>query len=85
LEKQNWQLENLTHLQQVPHFKTSSVVMLVSNPHFSSKTVTSPVETIQIAPTILKALGLDPWKLDAVRKEGTQALPDIKFDFDDWK
>jgi hypothetical protein len=63
----------------------TSVVMLVSNPHFSSKTVTSPVETIQIAPTILKALGLDPWKLDAVRKEGTQALPDIKFDFDDWK
>jgi hypothetical protein len=34
--------------------------MLLSNPSFEAKTVTSPVETMQVAPTILKALALDP-------------------------
>lgn len=38
-----------------------------------------PVETKQIAPTILEALGLDGGALDAVRIEGTSALP-IDFD-----
>jgi hypothetical protein len=33
------------------------------------------VGTVQVAPTILQALGLDPSALDAVRKEGTQVLP----------
>jgi arylsulfatase A-like enzyme len=34
-----------------------------------------PVGTIQIAPTILSLLGLDPNSLQAVRAEGTRALP----------
>jgi hypothetical protein len=34
------------------------------------------VQTTQIAPTILASLGLNP-KLDAVRAEGTQALPGL--------
>jgi hypothetical protein len=38
-------------------------------------TITSFVETIQVAPTILDILGFDPTALDAVRKEGTQVLP----------
>ncbi|HBH58500.1 MAG TPA: phosphodiesterase [Arthrobacter bacterium] len=38
-------------------------------------TVTRQVETTQIAPTILKALGLDPNQLQAVQIEGTKALP----------
>lgn len=33
--------------------------------------------TMQVAPTILKALGLDPKALDAVRAEGTQVLPEV--------
>src|SRR5260221_8179093 len=37
--------------------------------------VAAPVETTQIAPTILRLLGLDPNQLDAVRIEGTKALP----------
>jgi hypothetical protein len=41
--------------------------------------VTSFVETIQVAPTILHALGLDPQKLDAVQKEGTPILPGLTF------
>jgi arylsulfatase A-like enzyme len=37
--------------------------------------VTSSVETRQIAPTILKFLGLDPEELRSVRLEGTRGLP----------
>jgi hypothetical protein len=33
------------------------------------------VTTAQVAPTVLAALGLDPYKLDAVRTEHTQVLP----------
>ncbi|HET6173977.1 MAG TPA: alkaline phosphatase family protein [Gaiellales bacterium] len=35
----------------------------------------SPVETTQIAPTILQLLGLDPGALQAVQIQGTQSLP----------
>jgi hypothetical protein len=55
----------------------TNVIMLVSNPAFAAATITSPVETAQVAPTILAALGLDPDKLDAVRAEGTQVLPGL--------
>jgi len=51
--------------------------MLVSNPSMSPSTVTSPVETTQVAPTILSALGLDPNNLTAVQQEGTQILPGL--------
>jgi len=40
-----------------------------------ARTVTSTVETTQIAPTILTTLGLDPNKLQAVQIEGTKPLP----------
>jgi len=40
-------------------------------------TITSPVETTQIAPTILALLGLDPNQLQAVQIEHTQVLPGI--------
>lgn len=58
----------------------TNVMMLVSNPSMSPGTVTSPVETYQIAPTILVALGLDPDKLIAVQEEGTQVLPGLGLD-----
>jgi hypothetical protein len=57
----------------------TQVMMLVSNPSFEARTVTSFVETSQVAPTILKTLGLDPGALDAVRKEGTPVLPGLDF------
>jgi hypothetical protein len=60
----------------------TNVILLVSNPGFEPRTIYSEVGTLQIAPTILKALGLDPHKLDAVRLEGTPVLPDLNFDFD---
>ena len=57
----------------------TNVMMLLSNHSFERNTVFSPVETMQVAPTILKALGLDPDALDAVRIEGTQVLPAVQF------
>ncbi len=60
----------------------TNVIMLLSNPNFTARTITSPVETTQVAPTILKALNLDPRSLEAVRKEGTQILPGLPFAHD---
>ena len=61
----------------------TNVMLLLSNPNFEAKTVTSPVETAQVAPTILKALELDPQKLESVRREHVQVLPGLGFDDDD--
>jgi hypothetical protein len=63
----------------------TNVMMLVANPSMSPWTVTSPVETDQIAPTILAALGLAPDKLTAVQKEGTQILPGLGLDNGKWR
>jgi hypothetical protein len=57
----------------------TNVILLVSNPDFQARIVTSFVETTQVAPTILKALGLHPSDLDAVRQEGTPVLPGLRF------
>jgi hypothetical protein len=57
----------------------TNVVLLVSNPQLKPRTVTSFVETTQVAPTVLKLLGLDPGSLDAVRIEGTPVLPGLSF------
>ena len=52
-------------------FDDTNVMMLVANPGMEPTTVYSPVETAQIAPTILALLGLDPNSLIAVQNEGT--------------
>jgi hypothetical protein len=57
----------------------TNVIMLVSNPSFQASTIDSFVETTQVAPTILQALGLDTSRLDAVKKEGTPVLPGLSF------
>lgn len=57
----------------------TNVMMLVSNPGLAPATLTTFVETVQVAPTILQALGLDPNLLDAVRVEGTPVLPGLNF------
>lgn len=59
----------------------TNVMLLLSNPAFRPHTVYSEVGTLQVAPTILRALGLDPRGLDGVRFEGTGALPDVNLDF----
>ena len=57
----------------------TNVLLLVSNPAIAPKTVYADVQTMQVAPTILKSLGIDPMFLDGVRLEGTKALPDVDF------
>jgi len=57
----------------------TNVMLLLSNPAFEEKRISVPVSTIQVAPTILKMLGLDPSSLDGVRKEGTAVLPGVNF------
>jgi arylsulfatase A-like enzyme len=61
----------------------TNVMLLVSNPGIEARTIHSFVETAQVAPTILQILGLDPNKLDAVRKEGTPVLPGLSFEDED--
>lgn len=56
----------------------TNVVLLVVNSNFGAQTVSAPTTTTQVAPTILKALGLDPNALDAVKAEGTAALPGVE-------
>ena len=53
----------------------TNVGLIVSNPAIDSRVVKSPVTTSQVAPSILRALGLETEALDAVRKEGTVVLP----------
>src|SRR5262249_57390751 len=55
----------------------TNVMLLVSKPDFEARTVTSFVETTQVAPAILRALGLDPQSLESVQQEGTPVLPGI--------
>lgn len=55
----------------------TNVGLLVSNPSLSKLTVGTSVFTTQIAPTIVKALGLDPSLLNSVKAEGTAVLPNV--------
>ena len=56
----------------------ANIIMLLSNPGFHADTVRASVGTVQVAPTILQALGIDPSALNAVRVEGTRVLPAVQ-------
>jgi predicted AlkP superfamily pyrophosphatase or phosphodiesterase len=53
------------------------VALLVSNPALASKIVDDAVATTQVAPSILKALGIKPNLLSAVKAEKTPLLPQL--------
>jgi hypothetical protein len=55
----------------------TNVIMLVSNPAFTPQTVSTVTTTTQVAPTMVKALGLNPQLLDAVKIEGTAPLTQV--------
>jgi len=55
----------------------TNVLMLLSNPTLRAQTVTGAVETMQVAPTILQVLGLNPNALQSVQLEGTTVLPGL--------
>jgi len=58
----------------------TNVMLLVSHSGLRTNAVTSAVETTQVAPTVLWALGLDPGSLHAVQAEGTPVLPGLTFE-----
>jgi arylsulfatase A-like enzyme len=53
------------------------VALLVMNPrhHKGGGSDNAAVTTTEVAPTVLRFLGLNPHALDAVREEGTKVLP----------
>ena len=53
------------------------VALLLSHPSLTASSINTAVATTQIAPTILKVLGLNPQELEAVLLEGTQVLPGL--------
>ena len=57
----------------------TNVMLLLSNSSFKPRTVHAEVGTAQVAPTILKALDINPTELYAVRAQGTSVLPAVQF------
>src|SRR6266705_2618468 len=53
------------------------VALLLSNPGLSPRMIKTPVQTTQVAPTILQILGIDAESLQAVRQEKTAVLPGL--------
>ncbi|MGE5444854.1 MAG: alkaline phosphatase family protein [Ignavibacteriales bacterium] len=57
----------------------TNVALLITLPSFAQGEIKTPVQTTQIAPTILTALGLNPQALEAVQIEHTSVLPGLNF------
>ncbi len=55
----------------------TNVLLLVANPGFTARTVATTTTTRQVAPTMVKVLGLSPALLEAVQAEGTQVLSEV--------
>ena len=55
----------------------TNVALIVSHPGLRQRQIKGAVLTTQIAPTVLKALGLDPNELQAVQIEHTEVLPGL--------
>ena len=62
-----------------PSDDDTHVMCLVANPNLAPNTITTRVNTTQIAPTILQQLGQNPQALQAVVLESTQVLPGLQY------
>ncbi|SFK79586.1 alkaline phosphatase family protein [Methylocapsa palsarum] len=58
-------------------FGDANVALIVSNPRLREAVVKTPVATSQVAPTILRALEIDPNSLNSVQVEHTDILPGL--------
>src|SRR5207248_3394715 len=56
-------------------YSDTNVGLIVSNPALHSHVLKTPVATSQVAPTILKALGVDPNTLKSVQKDKDRTTP----------
>lgn len=61
-------------------YSDTNVGLIVSNPKLRPEIIKSPVATSQVAPTILRALGLNPESLNSVKVEKTRVLPGLEID-----
>jgi predicted AlkP superfamily pyrophosphatase or phosphodiesterase len=59
------------------NYSDTNVGLIVSIPGLEAQTIKSPITSAQVAPTILRALGLDPQALKSVRVEKTRPLPGL--------
>jgi len=66
------------------HEEDTHVALLIANPGLAHGVIKTPVETTQIAPTILRALGLEPGTLQAVQIEKTGVLPGLFVEAGSW-
>jgi arylsulfatase A-like enzyme len=62
------------------NYSDTNVGLIVSLPSLAARTIKSPVATSQVAPTILRVLGIDPQNLKSVRVERTKVLPGLGID-----
>jgi hypothetical protein len=58
-------------------FADTNVGLIVSHPHLRSVVLKTPVLTSQVAPTILRALEIEPDALHSVQVEHTKVLPGL--------
>ncbi|MGZ5871371.1 MAG: alkaline phosphatase family protein [Bradyrhizobium sp.] len=58
-------------------FGDTNVGLIVSHPRLPGVTIKTPVITSQVAPTILRALDIEPEALNSVRVEHTTVLPGL--------
>jgi hypothetical protein len=58
-------------------FADTNVALIVSNPRIRGAVLKTPVVTSQVAPTILKALDINPEALRSVAIERTSVLPGL--------
>ena len=65
---------DFTHIRQAAH-ELRRLLDEAGLTSYPKTTETHPVRTVQIAPTVLELLGLDPNSLQAVQMEHTQPLP----------
>ncbi|PYY12018.1 MAG: phosphodiesterase, partial [Acidobacteria bacterium] len=59
------------------HETDRHVSLVVSNPALGSQIISNHVSNTQVAPTVLKVLGLNPQALQAVQQENTSVLPGL--------
>jgi hypothetical protein len=54
-----------------------NVMLRVANPGLTAQTVSAPTATVQVAPTIVEALGLNPTALEAVKPKAQPCCPKL--------
>jgi hypothetical protein len=66
------------HGGNAPDDSHLGLIVSVPGRHDHGRVVADVVQTTQVAPTILRELGLDPNLLNSVRVEGTRVLPGLQ-------